>query len=87
VSLQGALRFRFKAQIPKLLQCVASDQAHHKRQPGPEIREHYDVIDAHGQAVGAVVHEADTSLTPPFITHHSLVQRAHDGKVIVEARW
>ena len=49
--------------------------------------EHYDVVDAQGQVVGAVVHEANTSLWPPCITHHWLVQTGRNGKVIVEEWW
>jgi hypothetical protein len=34
--------------------------------------------------VGAVVHEADTALKPPFVTSHQLVQKGIDGIVFAE---
>jgi hypothetical protein len=48
--------------------------------------EHYDVINAQGQTVGSVIHEAYTSLKPPCATRHWFVQKGLDGTVIVEQR-
>ena len=54
---------------------------------GQQDVEHYEVIDAQGQAVGTVEYSARTSLTPPFPTRYRLLQKDSAGNVIVEARW
>jgi hypothetical protein len=49
--------------------------------------ETYDVIDAQRQVTGTATYSAATSLTPPFRTRHSLVQKDIGGNVVVESRW
>ena len=53
---------------------------------GHDDMEH-EVIDAQGQILGTIIYTASTSLKPPFIARHCLLQSGNDGKVIVDVRW